>query len=109
MDFTTLWSQPGIDLLRPLHSNKYIGSQWSPDDKRSEHVDAIEQPLEVSAEDDDDNNYDNIPVGMDIEDFLDSDAIPEDIACDFDKFLMVSDKKYMKSSVITAMLSSKRA
>jgi hypothetical protein len=46
---------------------------------------------------------------MDIEDFLDSDAIPKGAACDFDKFLMVGDKKYMKSSVITAMLSSKRA
>ena len=33
-DFTALWSQPGIDLLRPLRSDKYVGSQWSPDDKR---------------------------------------------------------------------------
>jgi hypothetical protein len=72
----------------------YVGSQWSPDDERSERVDAIEQPSEVSAEDDDDDNCDDIPVGMDIEDSLDSDSIPEGAACDFDKFLMVGDKKY---------------
>jgi len=47
---------------------------------------------------------------MDIEDSLDSDSIPEGAACDFtDKFLMVGDKKYIKSSVVTVMLNSKWA
>lgn len=45
---------------------------------------------------------------MDIKDFLDADAAPEGPS-GFDKFLEVDNKKYMKSSIITAMLSSKRA
>jgi hypothetical protein len=118
VDFPALWSQPGIDLLRPLRSDKYIGSQWTSDDERSERVlqsdsEGIEKLAvpDALAEDEDDN-YDDLPIGMDIEDFLDADAAPDSedaVASGFDKFLVVDNKKYMKSSVVTAMLSSKRA
>ena len=65
--------------------------------------------MDVSVEDEDED-YDDLPIGMDIEDFLDADAAPEDeVASGFDKFLVVDNKQYMKSSVVTAMLSSKRA
>ena len=113
VDFPILWSQPGIDLLRPLRGGKYVGSQWTSDDERSERAEGMEKPEDVSAEDEDDN-YDDLPIGMDVEDFLEAEpeAAPENAeesVFTFDKFLLVDDKKYLKSSVITAMLSSKRA
>ena len=65
--------------------------------------------MDVSVEDEDED-YDDLPIGMDIEDFLDADAAPEDeVASGFDKFIVVDNKQYMKSSVVTAMLSFKRA
>ena len=71
------------------------------------NVRRIENPVDVSVEDEDED-YDDLPIGMDIEDFLDADAAPEDeVASGFDKFLVVDNKQYMKSSVVTAMLSSK--
>lgn len=55
VNFSALWSQPGIDLLRPLHRNKYVGSQWTSDDERSERADLerIEKPVDISADDED--------------------------------------------------------
>jgi hypothetical protein len=36
VDFAALWLQPGKDMLQPVHSGTYVGSQWSHDDERSE-------------------------------------------------------------------------
>ena len=70
-----MWSQPGIDLLWPLCSDKYVGSQWTSDDDHSEQAEGIENPVNVSeSAEDEDENYDDLPIGMDIEDFLDADA-----------------------------------
>jgi hypothetical protein len=110
VDFPALWSQPGIDLLRPLRRDKYVGLgsqlEWTSDNERSERAEGIENPADVSVEDHEDEDYDDLPIGMDIEDFLDADAAQEDeVASGFNKFLVVDNKQYMKSSVVTAMLS----
>jgi hypothetical protein len=109
VDFVALWTQPGLDLLRPCHSGTYIGSQWSLDDERSER--AEETTESDTPENDGDDEFDDLPLGMGIKDFLDSEAALEEpsSANTFDNFLMVDSKKYMKASVVTAWLSSKRA
>lgn len=71
VDFDALWRTPGLDILRPLDPKIYVGSQWSPDDERSERC---EDTVSESAADVDDEEFDDVPVGMDIEDFLENDA-----------------------------------
>lgn len=106
VDFDALWRTPGLDILRPLDPKIYVGSQWSPDDERSERC---EDTVSESAADVDDEEFDDVPVGMDIEDFLENDAADSDgSTTSFDKFLSVEGKMYMKSSVVTSMLGSKR-
>jgi hypothetical protein len=89
VNFGALWNQPGIDLLQPLHPGSYIGSQWSLDDERSE------QPEEAARSDepenDGDDQFDDLPVGIGIEDFLNTEALSEEpsSANTFDNFLSI--------------------
>ena len=107
-NFTALWTQPGIDLLQPLHPGAYIGSQFSLDDERSERAEEI-AGLD-GPENDGDDEFEDLPLGMGIEDFLESEAASEPSAKNSsDNFLVVDNKKYMKASVVAAWLSSKRA
>ena len=109
VDFAALWLQPGKDLLQPVRSGAYIGSQWSHDDERSERTEDIAE-LD-GPENDGDDEFDDLPVGMGIKDFLDSEAASDEPRSthSFDNFLVVDNKKFMKASIVTVWLSSKRA
>jgi hypothetical protein len=105
--FAALWRQPGKDLLQPLCPGTYVGSQWSSDDERSERAEEIaglDRP-----ENDGDDEFEDLPVGMGVEDFLESEAVSQEPSSthSFNSFLMVDNKKYMKALVVTVWLSSK--
>jgi hypothetical protein len=94
-------------LLQPSHPSIYVGSQWSFDDERSEQAEGITTLDQLKNDGDDE--FENLPLGMGIEDFLESEAVLEEPSStnNSDNFLMVDNKKYMKASVVTVWLSSK--
>jgi hypothetical protein len=108
VDFSALFSQSGIDHLRPMGS--YIGSKVEVGDERSEQELDLSPPSDMPSEvntDSSDNNstFDDVPVGMDIEDFLDS----ENESPKPDPYLTIEGEKYHKPSIVTAKLTSKGA
>jgi hypothetical protein len=88
--------------LRP--KGAYIGVSEEPGDARSEAEaplasgEALDNPEPVE--------FDDLPEGMDLEDLLEA---TEDDTVKEDTFLMVEGKKYHKSSIVTACLTSNRA
>ncbi|THH30616.1 hypothetical protein EUX98_g3584 [Antrodiella citrinella] len=52
-------------------------------------------------------DYDDLPEGMDLEDFLAGQS--EVLRDDFEDYLIIEGKKYLKSSVVTSLLTSNRA
>jgi hypothetical protein len=107
VDFHALWSsKPGLDLLRPLDPTSYVGSQYCPNDECSERSEDVAGASETPNDDED--GFDDIPVGVDIEDFLEHEAAATmDQAPTFDTFLIVEGKKSMKSSVVTCSLTGR--
>lgn len=52
--------------MRSSDLNKYVGTQWTPDDERSERVEESSETLDEN----DDAEFEDLPVGMDVEEFL---------------------------------------
>lgn len=117
--FESLYNQDDCDLLRP--EGTYVGVRHDPGDDVEEIAASACAPenaaVHASAQDvsdsDDSNGFDNVPVGLGIEDFLpDTEQDLEDDVATMsseDRFVMVEGKRYLKASVVTALLTSSRA
>ncbi|KAI0719674.1 hypothetical protein C8Q72DRAFT_889442 [Fomitopsis betulina] len=117
--FESLYNQDDCDLLRP--EGTYVGVRHDPGDDVEEIAASARAPenaaVHASAQDvsdsDDSNGFDNVPVGLGIEDFLpDTEQDLEDDVATMsseDRFMMVEGKRYLKASVVTALLTSSRA
>ncbi|THH26610.1 hypothetical protein EUX98_g7582 [Antrodiella citrinella] len=116
-DFVALFAKPNHDLLRP--EGEYVGVHLTEDDRRTEDpeptIPDIEKPLEGDSDktdEADDDLHDDLPEGMDIDDFLPDTMDAMDRGEDSDNMkqvIMVEGKKYLKASVVSSLLSSKRA
>ncbi|KAH9922494.1 uncharacterized protein B0H18DRAFT_1212572 [Fomitopsis serialis] len=113
--FNTMYTQTDCDLLRP--GGTYVGVKYDPDDDRT---DADESAVPSSDNNNtespvpDEDEYDDVPIGLDIEDFLPetTDDLENDVtlaSSPEDHFLLVDNKKFFKSSVVTALLTTSRA
>ena len=131
-DFTRIFQEKGIDLLRPLGA--VVGVQETPDDMRTEQVErgsAIEshrrrtlgplleeqQPAPTPAEEPTTNSNDNdtseITDGLDIDDFFpdiprESETLPPDTEANIsapNQYLEFQGRKFLKSSLVTALLT----
>ncbi|KAI0066999.1 hypothetical protein BV25DRAFT_1897244 [Artomyces pyxidatus] len=122
VDFNEKFSEYGRDLLRP--NGTYVGSSYDPGNARENppDTDTESEPapdasgsasdLETAGDapngGENGTDFDDVPEGMDIEDFLEAkdDETSERQA---ERFLTLDGKKYLKSSVVAAFLTSKRA
>ena len=107
IDFDSLFARESHDLLRP--QGQYVGIRHTPDDDRTE-TEATDSP---AAEEDDD--YDDVPIGVDIDDMLPDHITPgqplpdkSPLLNEPSRFMQIGDKRYLKSSVVTAFLTSNR-
>ncbi|TFY57754.1 hypothetical protein EVJ58_g6829 [Rhodofomes roseus] len=117
--FETLYDADNCDLLRP--EGTYVGVRHDPGDEVEETIASAHAPeniaVQTSAQDsdtsDDSNGFDDVPVGLGVEDFLPETGqdLEDDVAMTSsdDRFVMVEGKRYLKASVVTALLTSSRA
>ncbi|KAF4567094.1 hypothetical protein EYR40_006090 [Pleurotus pulmonarius] len=106
VDFNALFAKMGVDILRP--KGVYVGTRYDPDDERTE---AERQNSSDEADTNDTNpnaeapmQYDDAPLGMDIEDFLEAEEVGVKKG-----ILTVDGKTYYKSSMVAAMLTANGA
>lgn len=120
IDFTEIFSHDDIDLLRP--TGEYVGTKTTPDDARSEveastdptnGLDANSSVSQPTGNDCEDllDDADDLPLGMDVEDFLPDmmEGIEQDEEpTTFAHFFEIEGKKILKASAV-GLLSSRRA
>ncbi|GBE89048.1 hypothetical protein SCP_1500500 [Sparassis crispa] len=129
VDFDALFGREGYDLLRP--SGSYVGVKYDPDDARTENPvegSTVPVPMNVTpgshstdtagdSDDrreavDDSETFDDVPEGMDLDDFMpdtEDDSGTDKPSFHSDQFLLIEGKTYLKSSVVTSLLTSNRS
>ncbi|KAF8884807.1 hypothetical protein BD779DRAFT_1442856, partial [Infundibulicybe gibba] len=109
VDFVAIFSQPDIDLLRP--TGTYVGSQYSPDDDRSEAdaelCNASAQSTPNSSEHHVATDLGTLSEETALEDLLEIEEVER--TPEANNFVKVDGVDYYKSSLVAAFLTPKGA
>lgn len=98
----------------PTHQTTLTASAALHQDRAGTTTDTI-QPQSHGDSDGDDGEYDDLPEGVDVDDFFssrtDASGPPSSAATLFadDKWLVINGKKYLKASIVAIYLTAKRA
>ncbi|KAH9833218.1 uncharacterized protein C8Q71DRAFT_712933, partial [Rhodofomes roseus] len=133
VDFGALFADGVRDLLRPGPQGKYVGLRHTEDDDRTERQGDVSTDAPLPGDPDAGNaadppqsepaapepeEFNDVPPGVDIDEFLPdtiqaangSANLPEEspLVHNTRRFIQVGDKRFLKSSVVAAFLTSNR-
>ncbi|KAH9923817.1 uncharacterized protein B0H18DRAFT_934574 [Fomitopsis serialis] len=133
VDFASLFAHSTCDLLRPGPHGKYVGLRHTNDDDRTEGEEEASTDTSIPRDPDpgnagdatesqstvlpDSEDFNDVPLGVEIDDFLpdtinatSSGTLPEEspLSHDTTRFIQVGEKRFLKSSVVAAFLTSNR-
>jgi len=136
-DYSSLFADRARDLLRPGPHGKYIGLRHTDDDDRTEAEEHVSNnsplpgepspgnggdrtaPVEPESEAiyPESEDFADVPLGVELDEFLPDtitmtshESLPEEspLLHDVSRFIQVGDKRFLKSSVVAAFLTSNR-